>query len=569
MKTFSASILSILSLLTVSCGIRVNEQTSDVSGAVYPDPDVVFTLTQGEQTNAYEGPLIIWRPDADTKLVARAMAIGDQVTSENAKYVEFIHKRRLLVDSQDLAKTKLRKLRKQSLNAELDFNLARRSQMLESARAWIRKALLSNHDAIKRYHQYCDAVLIKYAFSDVLLDMQFRKRPVPLSICEHSYQSRGYFANLECDQDQGDYFECLWKGAILGPKSTLVLFDDQKQALNKADIDDLSSKLAALRTEVSPRLLLKLGHLTKAYRVSLDKEWTRKSRNSLQRAIRKFPKLFTQDAARSSLIEDLASEVASGERVFSLTDFLFNFPLAVDSKQVPEKGGALTLIADIKKREPCLVSTGTAFVDHYAKEINATTETIQSLEELISANEEVSEPIKDRAETLKVEAAGLVRDNNLAYAVWPGVQVFFTRKKGILHLAFRLDHLANWFNACYHLEDKHRITCQSKKDSDFEFSSMFLKQDYGKVTVGLENLDPLAFGFVEKEPSLQGAMFQILAPAKLTGLNMSLELSPFMKGQLHLLIGSMTFMKDAEQSYRASLTMNEPLSLYEFSTRGL
>lgn len=559
-KIFSWIVYLICGAMFIACGIpdpKVKEQSSNVSSPIYRDYNPVLQLSKETSSQNYEGSLIIWKPSADPKLVADALALSDENKAKSVDYVVYQNQKNKLLSKKESLANSLQSLKEKTKSEEIEFYKNQKLELLAQSKAWIKEQMKgASNDKIESYNRYCDVALLRFTISSLLRKHEFNERPMPFSVCEDSYLTRGYFETLSCEDGQKSYFKCFWEGGLAHKESFLKLYDKKGNTLASEEKVKFLNSLEELKEyfEKKSSLVLKIGKLGSKYKVKM------KGQRKLQKVLQDFPSLFLKDKKSSNLVEALVLSRSSGEHVFSLNDILFNFPIIKSQEDLPVIDGPIAAaLGKLALDEPVLVKTSSEFIDSYFDEKTVLKKRVQETASKILEITKKSQPILDGAVKLKIDGANIVKENDLAYAVWPNVFLAHNKKGDVLDLEFRIDHLTTTLKACYDLVKKETLTCEKKKDS-IEAAKIEFDKKLGKLTILLKDLDPIQFGFFIQKKDEKDSFFHELSLEKIRGLDIKIELTPgYEKEKLKIFSGGISFLRGSKLIYFATLSFNEPL----------
>jgi hypothetical protein len=474
--------------LVTQCGVpepKLEEQSSNVPPVSFPEVEPVLGLL-GETRQEYEGSLIFWDAKASPKEVAKMVKLSEESRDHAAKYYPMFRKEQVIETNLKGDKDRLTLLNEDSQRQESIFNESQRFVILQQTKAWLIKHLdAAQMDA---YHRYCDFSLLKFALSDMGA-LSYRERPTSVSVCEHSYVERGFFASDECKAGQEKYASCLWNDGLLHARSFLQWQHSSKKPLSPTELEEFKKNLVTTLAEVNRTLLMKLNKFGSKYRVVLQGTTL-----PFAKIITDLPTVFVPQEERRQSFSQLSMEKSDGTSVFTISDAQFNFPLLSDTKQMPKKTDDVqAVLSTLLAQDADLVASSNAFEDPNLVERATVATKVKEQEKALADSRTVSFPYLDAYKSRKTEAASYIRDQGLAHALWPDLWMEYEKKGHNLVVKMRLKAFAPIWVACFNLED--RISFECARPGQINFPSVLFDEKLGKLTLQMTAIDSARLGF--------------------------------------------------------------------------
>ena len=216
-------LITIASSLFFSCGPQsvevAEQQQSYIKAPEYSEIEQGVFLTADTSTSSvsYEGPILIWKNDINAQDVAEVLGLKDKTMELDLEYKREAFKAEYLTQKLKEEKAQVQKdieiAKEKIAKNDLEQFYLQREQQLNDAASWLNDQNLTDVQK-EKFETYCQAMIWKFASSDILKNYRFSVRPSPLSICEPYYQDAGYFTEPQCQVDPDgksrDYFTCFW-----------------------------------------------------------------------------------------------------------------------------------------------------------------------------------------------------------------------------------------------------------------------------------------------------------------------------------------------------------------------
>ena len=491
-------------ILYSSCGPLETKVTNFPSHKLnsyhYPNEKESFQLTSGQevQTTVYEGPVIFWENHASVEDFLEVLKFKKKVIQADLNYKTDEFK----IDSLRLTKNKIYEqiiAANQNLSGETFNELYKdRERQLEKTLNWLNEEMPLGQEA--QFETYCQAMIWKFATSDLLKHYKFSERPSPLGMCEDYYRRQNYFSAAECinpSRSPKNYFACFWgESGVL--QTDVHYFNSDFELLSGQDLSALKSALKAKSMQsmdfANASILdnAEIEYLHNGIKGSVfvdfsDEPYDNPIVNVLDQlgGLTKDSKLAL---ALITLSKMRSNEIDQSQKTeYSLNDRIYNLHLTEHVGEVKVDLGDIEEFIKLAKKNGDIYGPDASFlVKDSIQKIQLLEKQLKPLDEVIDfynspleygigkdLEAKYREWMKIRAETAK-----FIIQNKMAKAFWPYASLEVSTKGSIIKVTLLLDSKQRQTvpgEGCFDMRELSQIACQSfgsdkqKIDLDLDF----------------------------------------------------------------------------------------------------
>ena len=563
--------------LLLSCGVK-NPDAKDQHSTQVPEPRwnnsksvFAFTLNGAnhvatEKDHQFEGSMSIWKEHADEKKMAIVLSNSEKTKIEKNAYLKERSVIPFLEEKKKKKKELLAKKIAESKEAlKTNYYKDHATQLLQNSQNWAQTQI--DAGKTKQFENFCDIELLRFASSDFLRDNAFSSKPEALGICHDHYKNAGMFQNKVCtsvtDTNPGNYFRCFWEDGVL---HAFTLYNGTTKA-DAAKIAEFANDLEPLKV-----ILRNVAKFNTSFKM-MNLVWTglKIKHNSLTTAslgalLGKGAKEFTGHAQSVSDIKGLTDLRLSQEvdtnlkRKYSFNDLLFNFHLLAQENQAPalfetDKGA----LRAFQEASPSLFGGVPCFNDPTVSER-------KSLEGKIAEYDDKIKAANDRAfkhdtmykESHDLESANLIKDNNLAHALFGQMYLSMLPIEDLVAVKIQLDQKSSPILGCFQWASGQNKKCPGH-DNDGMNAQLNKQSGLLILELTLKHPDDIGFRFQEKND--KNADFQLIETKSIENKTLRFELYPRQYGEyLDTLTGSIFIKSGSTTTYQGSVNLATKLT---------
>ncbi len=225
--------VAVISLLA-SCGVEVDKQSTPTLKAPKAEPAEVgdgFSLSSTDGTYSFFGSGLFIDPNAKVEDVQEVLkaSVGSRIAK--SKIVQI--RNEILPSIQ----SKLNALNAGIADLENPIITPKlKAEFIDKSVSWYASYLELNDGELgkqksKRFHDYCEALIWKFAFDKELIHANFEQLPIPSLACGSVYEKLGMFEEV-CAPDSQNYFLCFWKNSVIKTKFFDALTTEQQSLIS-------------------------------------------------------------------------------------------------------------------------------------------------------------------------------------------------------------------------------------------------------------------------------------------------------------------------------------------------